>query len=557
MVKKNNRKINKPDTPAVPTQTEGQENAAPPQTVLKKGFLADKIVQTPANGGKKNKKCRICLNMIVKDEEEIILGCLKNVCHLLLPDENGEGEGCIAILDTGSSDRTVKIINNFMLKNGIKGEVMVKQFSDFGVSRTEALRYGEDVCFRISKGLLGPAGQCLTDYKPPPPKRWKPRFITEMLTLEEFLKHPKAPDSKSRDLTKYDGAQFLEERLAEHKNSDLGDDRWYLMFMDADNELRVKSWDPNCKEVYQVDKEKMIDETYSTQMKQGPISYKYCAMVKVNREKPWIWNKKIHEHVVPCKWENPKRGQLVNCYILSGRSGARSKDPCKYLKDAVICEREVLADPNDEHYVFYGSQSYRDFGSLEQSMKWYLKRATMKGWTEQVYISYLEAGKLQMRLDDKNLFKALPNLLRGFQETPNRLEAPFFILQVYLQLGLPRVGWEFAKPLLDVKTPDDLLFIDTSIHNWQFFQVSAASAHQANDFAAAVPVAEKALSAPDIPKEVAAGLINMINDAKSKIPPAAPLKPADKEKKEKIKKENKVEIIEASDKLETEKNNCN
>lgn len=73
----------------------------------------------------KNKK--ICLCMIVKNESKIIERCL-NSCKPILD--------YISICDTGSTDNTVEIINNFCLKNNIVGKVHNHTWKNFGHNRT-------------------------------------------------------------------------------------------------------------------------------------------------------------------------------------------------------------------------------------------------------------------------------------------------------------------------------------------------------------------------------------------------------------------------------------
>ncbi|WEI04112.1 glycosyltransferase [Acinetobacter johnsonii] len=58
----------------------------------------------------------ICLNMIVKNESHIIEETLENICqHIQL--------AYWVISDTGSTDNTVEIIENFFEKKKIAGEI--------------------------------------------------------------------------------------------------------------------------------------------------------------------------------------------------------------------------------------------------------------------------------------------------------------------------------------------------------------------------------------------------------------------------------------------------
>lgn len=78
-------------------------------------------------------KATICLNMIVKDEESNILICLNNVCKYISLDY-------WVISDTGSTDKTKEIIIDFFKTRNIPGELIEKEWVDFGYNRTVALQ---------------------------------------------------------------------------------------------------------------------------------------------------------------------------------------------------------------------------------------------------------------------------------------------------------------------------------------------------------------------------------------------------------------------------------
>jgi len=76
----------------------------------------------------------ICLNMIVKDEAHVIRSTLENICENI-------PITYYVISDTGSSDNTVQIINDFFNEKNIKGEIYHDQWKDFGYNRTLALKH--------------------------------------------------------------------------------------------------------------------------------------------------------------------------------------------------------------------------------------------------------------------------------------------------------------------------------------------------------------------------------------------------------------------------------
>ena len=76
----------------------------------------------------------ICLNMIVKNESHIIASTLKNILeHINIH--------YWVISDTGSTDDTVDIIQNFFKERGISGEIFHDDWKDFGYNRTKALEH--------------------------------------------------------------------------------------------------------------------------------------------------------------------------------------------------------------------------------------------------------------------------------------------------------------------------------------------------------------------------------------------------------------------------------
>ena len=85
------------------------------------------------NDNKKMKKRKtICLNMIVKNEENVIKETLENLCFYINFDY-------WVISDTGSTDQTKEIIKDFFKGKDISGELLEHEWKDFGYNRTKAL----------------------------------------------------------------------------------------------------------------------------------------------------------------------------------------------------------------------------------------------------------------------------------------------------------------------------------------------------------------------------------------------------------------------------------
>jgi hypothetical protein len=79
-------------------------------------------------------KPKMCLNMIVKNEGEIIAKSLSNLIEKLPVDY-------WVISDTGSTDNTIEEITNFFKEKNINGEIFRDEWKDFAHNRTLALQY--------------------------------------------------------------------------------------------------------------------------------------------------------------------------------------------------------------------------------------------------------------------------------------------------------------------------------------------------------------------------------------------------------------------------------
>ena len=79
-------------------------------------------------------KKTICLNMIVKNERDVIERCLESVLPLI---------DYWIIVDTGSSDGTQDIIKKYMQNKNIPGELHERPWVDFAHNRNQALQFAK------------------------------------------------------------------------------------------------------------------------------------------------------------------------------------------------------------------------------------------------------------------------------------------------------------------------------------------------------------------------------------------------------------------------------
>jgi len=217
-------------------------------------------------------------------------------------------------------------------------------------------------------------------------------------------------DTGSTDNTKELICDFFKDKcvvgeLVEHEWKDFGYNRTkalecafnktdYLLIFDADDKLEGNFNLP-----------KLMDkDNYG--LKFGK-DFAYYRTLLVNNRKKWIYKGVLHEYIqcidvnVSIKTSNIIDGEY---FIVSGRSGNRSKNPNKYLDDAIILrnafDKEMNGINGDKwlasRYAFYCAQSYKDSGCVytNESIEWYKKVLTLDNWVQEKYYACLKIGEL-------------------------------------------------------------------------------------------------------------------------------------------------------------------
>jgi tetratricopeptide (TPR) repeat protein len=109
-----------------------------------------------------------------------------------------------------------------------------------------------------------------------------------------------------------------------------------------------------------------------------------------------------------------------------GDGGAKND---KFLRDIRLLEKGLEELPNNDRYLFYLANSYKDSNQLEKAIQTFQKRIDVGGWIEEIWHSYYSMGKCWKRLG--NMDNAILSWMNGFQAYPNRIENLFEIIEHY------------------------------------------------------------------------------------------------------------------------------
>ena len=317
----------------------------------------------------------ICLNMIVKNESHIIVSTLKNILEHIKIDY-------WVISDTGSTDDTVDIIQDFFKEQGISGEMFHDVWKDFGHNRTKALEHAYD-------------------------------------------------------------------------KSD------YLFIFDADDLIHGDIPLPS-----------LFDKDLYNVSFGNPVSYHRPILIS-NRMK-WKYVGVLHESLVQIDPIKSDAYLLGNYHIESRRLGDRSKNPNKYVDDALILEKGFEEENTDMwlkyRYSYYCAQSYHDAGKLENAIEWYERTLTLAYSPQYKYCACIKAGDCYNAL--KQYSNAIDSWSKAYTYDRERLEGIVKIMEYFYNKEQHFMVSSLYNKFKHVKIGNakDKIFLDYSkYHDFHYF----------------------------------------------------------------------------------------
>lgn len=275
-----------------------------------------------------------------------------------------------------------------------------------------------------------------------------------------------------------------------------GKNVWYAMFMDADN--RASGNDDQSE--FPIDKQSLIHDCYDVEMRTGGAYYPYVWMVRIDPSKKWNWFYPRHEYIAPEGNWTPTRDMLTGGYIDRSCAGYRSRNKHVFLEDALELLKLLKENPDDPRAVFYSAQSFRDADLPDLARVLYQRRATMGGWTQEVYESLLHLGRTRFNQGDYGP-ETVDILLDAFEKCPQRLDAPFCLVRMWRLQGRFHIAWNFARGLLDVVPPKDALFMNREVHEWGFFEEAGLCAYYAGDRVSFQKLMKRVLKVKNLPPD--------------------------------------------------------
>jgi glycosyltransferase involved in cell wall biosynthesis len=194
-----------------------------------------------------------------------------------------------------------------------------------------------------------------------------------------------------------------------------------------------------------------------------------CEMNNVRFYRPHIFNSQCLWKYIGVIHEYASGGSLVvdNSLTVHARcEGVRSKNPNKYLDDALVLERLIHDEPDNNYarHVFYCAQSYKDAGQLDTAKRYFTLRTNLGGWSEEIYISYLNIIRMTHTPSEK-----ISLAWKGITYNQDRKEIPFHILQWFRNQDMfTEEVFSMAFTYLENKESPTYLFLETNAYDWSY-----------------------------------------------------------------------------------------
>ena len=235
----------------------------------------------------------------------------------------------------------------------------------------------------------------------------------------------------------------------------------YLFIFDADDLIHGDMQLPST-----LDK-----DTYDLQFG-NPVSYHRSILIS-NRMK-WKYVGVLHEllhNVDPIK----SRGYLLGNYnIQSRRLGDRSKNPNKYVDDALVLEKGFQEENTDMwlkyRYAYYCAQSYNDAGKWEKAIEWYERTLTLDYSPQYKYCACVRAGDCYNVL--KQYSNAIDSWSKAYFYDKERLEGIVKIMEYFYNKEQHFMVSSLYNKFKHVKIGNakDKIFLDYSkYHDFHYF----------------------------------------------------------------------------------------
>ena len=194
-----------------------------------------------------------------------------------------------------------------------------------------------------------------------------------------------------------------------------------------------------------------------------------------NMNKKWCYKGVLHEYAECLEQCNKPIDVIGNYFFKSGKTGNRSKNPNKYLEDALVLEKALIEkDSLYNRYMFYCACSYKWCNKKEKSIEFYKKGLSLEDmWSQEKYMSCLDIYIQYEELQKPE--EGIYYLIESNKYDSQRIECFYELIKYYcirnmytVSYGYYTVIQNFYENQYDPTKLSDKLFANKTVYEFLF-----------------------------------------------------------------------------------------
>jgi len=232
----------------------------------------------------------------------------------------------------------------------------------------------------------------------------------------------------------------------------------YILLLDADMELIInKDLD------VQKFKDSLTLDSYC--LYQGNDSFFYSNMRIIKKNPEYRYWGVTHEY---CQLPgDATKGTIDKDIIFIHDIGDGGSKENKFIRDVELLKKGLVDHPNNDRYLFYLANSYRDLGQYENAIETYKKRIEVGGWFQEVWHSYYSIGNCYKHLGD--VANMIYYMLEAYGFFNERIENLYEIVKYYRIAAKPNLAYmfyEIAESQREVAKNQEQLFLENDVYEY-------------------------------------------------------------------------------------------
>jgi glycosyltransferase involved in cell wall biosynthesis len=246
-------------------------------------------------------------------------------------------------------------------------------------------------------------------------------------------------------------------------------------------------------------KESLREDLYDIRLRTGSIEYLVPHLSSNHVD--IAYRGVLHEYR-ECP-DDCTQGIASGFYIQEMRDSARSTNVRKFQDDAetLLDALRTEADPFlVSRYKFYLAQSFRDFGDFESALKYYLERAELGFWDQEIFLSLYNAAQMKEALKHPET-EIIEIYLRAHQTCPHRAEALHGAARFCRTVGRYDQGYALAKQVLHLRNPQRGLFVEAWIYQYGLRDELSVLAYWIGNYAESLDLCLSLLADSQVPDD--------------------------------------------------------